>query len=50
MKPSLIALAAGAFAIGATEFVIIGLVPGIGRDLGITLPAAGLSFPAMPSP
>ncbi|RWE81168.1 MAG: MFS transporter [Mesorhizobium sp.] len=42
MKPSLIALAAGAFAIGTTEFVIIGLVPGIGRDLGITLPAAGL--------
>ncbi|AZO53547.1 MULTISPECIES: hypothetical protein [unclassified Mesorhizobium] len=42
MKPSLIALAAGAFAIGTTEFVIIGLVPGIARDLGITLPAAGL--------
>ncbi|RWE45160.1 MAG: MFS transporter [Mesorhizobium sp.] len=34
--------AAGAFAIGTTEFVIIGLVPGIARDLGITLPAAGL--------
>ncbi|WP_413625915.1 MFS transporter [Luteibacter sp. Lutesp34] len=42
MKPALIALAAGAFAIGTTEFVIIGLVPGIARDLGITLPVAGL--------
>lgn len=42
MKPALIALAAGAFAIGTTEFVIIGLVPGIARNLGTTLPAAGL--------
>jgi len=42
MKPALIALAAGVFAIGTTEFVIIGLVPGFARDLGITLPAAGL--------
>ncbi|UCI20513.1 MFS transporter [Mesorhizobium sp. B2-1-8] len=43
MKPSLVALAVGAFAIGTTEFVIIGLVPGIARDLGITLPAGGWS-------
>ena len=38
MKPALIALAAGAFAIGTTEFVIVGLGPGITRDLGENAP------------
>tara|TARA_B100000700_G_scaffold319895_1_gene416049 strand:+ start:9107 stop:10264 length:1158 start_codon:yes stop_codon:yes gene_type:complete len=31
-----------AFAIGTTEFVIVGLVPTIAQDLGVSLPSAGL--------
>jgi predicted MFS family arabinose efflux permease len=36
------ALAASAFAIGTTEFVIVGLLPGIANDLNVSLPTAGL--------
>ena len=36
------ALAASAFAIGTTEFVIVGLLPGIATDLRVSLPSAGL--------
>jgi DHA1 family inner membrane transport protein len=36
------ALAASAFAIGTTEFVIVGLLPGIANDLNVSLPSAGL--------
>ena len=36
------ALTAAAFAIGTTEFVIMGLLPDIARDLAVTIPAAGL--------
>jgi predicted MFS family arabinose efflux permease len=35
-------LTLAAFAIGTTEFVIVGLIPSIAADLGITLPSAGL--------
>lgn len=40
--PALLALTLGAFAIGTTEFVIVGLVPTIAADLGVSLPSAGL--------
>lgn len=38
----LLALALAAFAIGTTEFVIMGLPPAIAADLAIGLPDAGL--------
>ncbi|TCV95896.1 DHA1 family inner membrane transport protein [Luteibacter rhizovicinus] len=38
----LLALAIAAFAIGTTEFVIMGLLPEVARDLGVDIPAAGL--------
>lgn len=37
-----LALAVAAFAIGTTEFVIMGLLPSLARDLGVGLPKAGL--------
>ena len=39
---ALLALTLGAFAIGTTEFVIVGLIPTIAADLQVTLPSAGL--------
>ena len=39
---ALLALTISAFAIGTTEFVIVGLLPTIAQDLGVTLPSAGL--------
>jgi len=42
MPIALFALTLSAFAIGTTEFVIVGLVPTIAQDLGVTLPSAGL--------
>ncbi|WP_230631609.1 MFS transporter [Sphingomonas sp. Leaf37] len=38
----LLALAAGAFGIGVTEFAPMGMLPGIATDLGVSIPAAGL--------
>jgi MFS transporter, DHA1 family, inner membrane transport protein len=38
----LLALAAASFAIGTTEFVIMGLLPDVARDLSVTIPRAGL--------
>ncbi|ASM71024.1 MULTISPECIES: MFS transporter [Roseobacteraceae] len=38
----LIALGIGAFGIGLTEFVIMGLLPQVAQDLGVSLPSAGL--------
>jgi len=40
MPIALFALTLSAFAIGTTEFVIVGLVPTIAADLGGTLPSA----------
>ncbi|WP_342659072.1 MFS transporter (plasmid) [Sphingomonas sp. NY01] len=40
--PGLFALAVAAFAIGTTEFVIVGLIPEMARDLGVSLTTAGL--------
>lgn len=39
---ALYALMAGAFGIGTTEFVIMGLLPEISRDLQVSIPLAGL--------
>ena len=41
-SPPLVALALAAFAIGTTEFVIMGLLPAIATDLAVSLPDAGL--------
>jgi DHA1 family inner membrane transport protein len=38
----LLALALAAFAIGTTEFVIVGLLPAVAADTGVSLPHAGL--------
>ncbi len=42
MPIALFALTISAFAIGTTEFVIVGLIPTIAADLGVSLPSAGL--------
>ena len=41
MPASLIVLALSAFAIGTTEFVIMGLLPNVAADLGVSIPGAG---------
>jgi DHA1 family inner membrane transport protein len=38
----LLALAAAAFGIGTTEFVIMGLLPEVAQDLGVSAPSAGM--------
>jgi DHA1 family inner membrane transport protein len=38
----LLALSAAAFGIGTTEFVIMGLLPDVARDFGVTAPVAGM--------
>ncbi|MEU4119618.1 MFS transporter [Kitasatospora sp. NPDC028055] len=42
MPLALLALAIGAFGIGTTEFVIMGLLPQIADDYGVAVPTAGL--------
>ena len=42
MPIALLALTLSAFAIGTTEFVIVGLIPTIAGDLDVSLPSAGL--------
>ena len=42
MPLALLALALSAFAIGTTEFVIVGLLPTMAQDLSISIPSAGL--------
>ncbi|GGY24480.1 MFS transporter [Paludibacterium paludis] len=42
MPLALLALTISAFAIGTTEFVIVGLIPTIAADLTVSLPSAGL--------
>lgn len=41
MKKAIFALAIGGFGIGMTEFVIMGILPEVAEDLGITIPQAG---------
>ncbi|RAG84943.1 MFS transporter [Streptacidiphilus pinicola] len=42
MPLALLALAIGAFGIGTTEFVIMGLLPQIAGDFGVSIPTGGL--------
>ncbi|WP_318202489.1 MFS transporter [Streptomyces sp. SCL15-4] len=42
MPLALLALAIGAFGIGTTEFVIMGLLPEVAGDFGVSIPTAGL--------
>jgi len=42
MPLALLALAIGAFGIGTTEFVMIGLLPQAAADFGVSVPTAGL--------
>lgn len=42
MPLPLLALAVAAFGIGTTEFVIMGLLPDVARDLAVDAPAAGM--------
>ena len=42
LPPALFALTAGAFGIGTTEFVIMGLLIQVSSDLGVSIAAAGL--------
>ncbi|MFC9888302.1 MFS transporter [Streptomyces pilosus] len=41
MPLALVALAIGAFGIGTTEFVIMGLLPEVAADFGVSIPTAG---------
>ncbi|GAA4550063.1 MFS transporter [Amycolatopsis samaneae] len=42
MPAALLALAISAFGIGTTEFVIMGLLPEVAGEFGVTIPTAGL--------
>ncbi|WP_176594811.1 MFS transporter [Sphingobium sp. EM0848] len=46
LNSGLLALAIGAFGIGVTEFAPMGLLPVIARDLGVSIPGAGLLISA----
>ena len=46
MPKALIALAVGAFALGTTEFLMMGLLPEVADDLGVSIPRAGLIISA----
>src|SRR5690606_40155104 len=41
MPLALLALAIGAFGIGTTEFVIMGLLPEVAQEFGVSIPTAG---------
>ena len=41
VRRALLALAVGGFAIGTGEFVVLGLLPNVAADLGVTIPQAG---------
>ena len=41
MKKSLIALAFGTLGLGIAEFVMMGILPDVARDLNVSIPAAG---------
>lgn len=42
MRLPLLALAVSAFAIGTTEFVVMGLLPQMAQDLDVSIPSAGM--------
>jgi DHA1 family inner membrane transport protein len=41
VNKALFALAVGAFALGTTEFLMMGLLPQVAGDIGVSIPAAG---------
>ena len=41
MKKSLIALAFGTLGLGIAEFVMMGILPDVAKDLGVSIPVAG---------
>ncbi|MGK5023887.1 MFS transporter [Janthinobacterium sp. RB2R34] len=41
MPPGVLSLAVGAFAIGVTEFIVVGILPAMAKDLHISLESAG---------
>ena len=47
MKKSLIALAFGTLGLGIAEFVMMGILPDVAKDLGISIPMVDISFPLM---
>lgn len=42
MPPAVLALTAGAFGIGTTEFIIMGLLLRVAADMHVSIPIAGL--------
>lgn len=44
MPLALLALAIGAFGIGTTEFVIMGLLPEVASDYGVSIPTASTTW------
>ncbi len=42
MPIELYALALGTFAVGTTEFIMMGLLPNVSTDLSVSIPSAGL--------
>ncbi|RKP59022.1 MFS transporter [Pararobbsia silviterrae] len=42
MPLALFALAIAAFGVGTSEFVVMGLLPDVARDLGVSIPSAGM--------
>ncbi|TFV76631.1 MFS transporter, partial [Blastococcus sp. CT_GayMR20] len=46
MPRALLALAIGAFGIGTTEFVVMGMLPEIADDLGVSVSAVGILISA----
>lgn len=47
MKKSLLALASGTLGLGIAEFVMMGILPNVAHDLGISIPQAGHLFRRM---
>ena len=43
MPLPILALALSAFAIGTTEFVIMGILPDVAQSLSVSIPSAGCS-------
>ena len=41
MTKQIFPLALGGLAIGTTEFIIMGLLPDVAKDLGVSIPIAG---------
>lgn len=46
MKKSLIALALGTLALGMTEFVMMGILPDVAHNMGVSIPVAGHAISA----